>query len=326
MKRRNFIKIAAVAAAAAGLVGLMVTAPRVSCRADGKPPRIAVGRNEKITLEDDPGNLQLVRALLDESLRAVLDAKTAEDAWRRLFSRRDKVAIKTSCLPGPKLSTTVVLVRAVVEGLKLAGVREDNIIIWERTTRELERAGFKANRGGGVKCYGTDSVYELEPELHRSIGSRFSTILTRRCSAVVNVPVLKDHDIAGVSLGMKSFFGAIDNPNKYHGNNCDPYIADLSTHPYIKKKLRLVVCDGLLAQYDGGPAYKPGRAWDYRGIIVGTDPVAVDWMGAKIIEERRKEKGLKPLKAAGREPKHIATAARIGVGTSDPESATLIDV
>ncbi len=39
------------------------------------------------------------------------------------------------------------------------------------------------------------------------VGSRLSRILTRQCTAVVNVPVLKDHSIAGISVSLKNFFG-----------------------------------------------------------------------------------------------------------------------
>jgi len=328
MNRRKFLTIASIAGGAlvAGKAlhykfskGRCLAAPESN-------PRIAIARDERITLTDAQHDRELVKALLDESVRAVTDKKKAEDAWKALFSRRDRVAIKTSCLPGKFLSSNVALVEAIIEGLRSAGVKDENILIWERTSRELERAGFTINRGNGVKCFGTDGAYELEPEAFRSIGSRFSRVLTRFCTAIVNVPVLKDHDIAGVSLGMKNFFGVIDNPNKYHGNNCDPYIADLSLHPQIRRKLRLIVCDGLRAQCDGGPAYKPDRAWMYCGIIVGRDPVAVDYQGLKIIEARRKELDMPPLERVKREPKHIKTAAEIGVGTSDPEAATIIEI
>jgi uncharacterized protein (DUF362 family) len=131
--------------------------------------------------------------------------------------------------------------------------------------------------------------------------------------------VLKDHDLAGVSLSLKNFYGAIHNPNKYHDNNCDPYVADLNTHPYIKNKLRLIICDAITLQYHGGPAYKPQWAVDYRSILLSRDPVAIDRIGARLIEEKRKEKGLSSLKESGREPLHIATAAGKGLGTDNPD-------
>jgi uncharacterized protein (DUF362 family) len=137
--------------------------------------------------------------------------------------------------------------------------------------------------------------------------------------------VLKDHDLAGVTLAMKNFFGAIHNPNKYHDNNCDPYIAELNTHPYIRRKQRLIVCDALVAQYNGGPAYKPQWAWNFSGLLIGTDTVALDYVGANIIEQKRKEIRMPSLKQAGREPKYIQTAASLGLGTSDPSQIDVIE-
>ena len=62
---------------------------------------------------------------------------------------------------------------------------------------------------------------------------------------VVSLPVLKDHNLAGVSLGMKNFFGAIHNPNKYHDNHCDPFVAEVFDVPLVRQKHRLTVIDAL---------------------------------------------------------------------------------
>ena len=144
-----------------------------------------------------------------------------------------------------------------------------------------------------------------------------SNIILSEATALVNVPVLKDHDLAGVSIGMKNLFGAIHNPNKYHENHCDPYVAELSTHPAIRGKLRLVVCDASRPQAQAGPAFEPQWAWNYGGVIVSTDPVALDAVGATILEDRRKELGLPSLKEAERYPSYISTAERLGLGSAD---------
>jgi uncharacterized protein (DUF362 family) len=140
------------------------------------------------------------------------------------------------------------------------------------------------------------------------------------------VPVLKDHDLSGVSLGMKNFYGAIHNPNKYHDYNCDPYIADLNAHPLIAEKLRIVICDGLKGQYHGGPASRPQWAWPAGVLLVGGDPVAVDRVGLELIERKRKEAGMDSLKDAGREAKYIFTAAERGLGIGDMEKIERVDI
>jgi uncharacterized protein (DUF362 family) len=131
------------------------------------------------------------------------------------------------------------------------------------------------------------------------------------------VPVLKDHNLAGVSLGMKNFYGAIHNPNKYHDHNCDPYIVDVVSHRYIRDKWCLTVCDATRAQVHAGPGRHPSFAWPFGGLIVSTDVVAADAVAADLLEGERKARGLKTLADKGRPTKHIATAAARGLGVAD---------
>ena len=276
-------------------------------------------------------NKSLLGKILAVALMKLTLRSTPEKAWQSLFKPDDIVGIKLNCLAGKQLSPSVELVECLIEGLKSAGVREKNIIVWERFSKELEACRFRTNKiGDGVKCYGTDELpkggYEPQPEFAGSVGSCFSRIVSRLCTAIINVPVLKDHDLAGVTLAMKNFFGAIHNPNKYHEDNCDPYIAELNTHPYIRRKQRLIVCDGLVAQYNGGPAYKPQWAWNFNGLLIATDSVALDYVGANIIEEKRREVRMPSLKQVGREPKYIQTAASLGLGTNDPSQIDIIEI
>jgi len=273
----------------------------------------------------------LVSRLLHNALMKLTNATSPEKAWQSLFLPNDIVGIKLNCLSGKTMSPHVEVVEPIIQGLKLAGIKDRNIIIFERFNRELETAGFRVRRmTEGVQCFGTDELpgggYEAEPQLAGSVGTCFSKIVSRLCTAIINVPVLKDHDLAGLSVAMKNLFGVIHNPNKYHGNNCDPFIAELNTHPYIANKVRLIVCDALLAQYHGGPGYKPQWTWNFNGIIVGRDPVALDRICHAIIEEKRKEIKLPSLKQANREPKYISTAAMLGLGVDEPSEINLIRI
>ena len=259
-----------------------------------------------------------------------LDKATPSEAWQSLFGPNDVVGIKVNCLAGMGLSSHPELVDAILKGLQSAGVKEEYIIIWDKSNRDLERAGFTINtEKQGVKCLGTNALrggYEPEPTILGAVGSCFSTILTKYTSAQISVPVLKDHDLAGVSISLKNFYGAIHNPNKYHDNNCDPYIAEVNSHPDIKKKVRLVICDALVVQYHGGPSYKAKGAWDYRGVLVSLDPVAMDRVGTKIIEDKRQEMGLPSLAEVGRPPKHVATAGRMGLGVDKLEEIDIVRI
>lgn len=308
--RRSFHRLLLGALAALPLHGAVgILAP---------PSLVVAARSSALQRKEDDLPPAVVRPILDRAV-AALTGKSGSAAWRELFSPRETIAVKVSCLPGRRLSSSVGLVGALTAALVEAGVPARNILVWERTGRELERAGFTAS-GLAARVVGSDEfpggAYSGQVEISGSVGTCFARVL-EHVDAVINVPVLKDHDLTGISCAMKNFYGAIHNPNKYHGDGGDPYIADLNAHPLIRRKCRLVVCDASRVQIHNGPAFFPAYAVEYGGILVSRDPVALDRTGWTIVEELRRAAGLKTLAQEGREPRYIRTAARRGLGRDD---------
>lgn len=285
-------------------------------------------KTSKVIIAQEPSVFQgqtilqnVVTQMISTGMAKLLDSPDAASAWKTLFTSDDIIGLKINCLAGRGLSTHSEVAYGIVEGLKLAGIQETNIVIWDKANRDLKRGGYKINTGKhGVKCFGTDALrqgYESTPSIAGQVGSLFSTLLSQHCTATINVPILKDHDLSGVSIGLKNFYGAIHNPNKYHRNNCNPYIADLNTHPYIQKKVRLTICDALIPQYHGGPSFKPQWTWAFGAILLSLDPVALDAVGADILEKKRQEQGMDSFREVGRHPEYIHTAATYGLGVDD---------
>jgi uncharacterized protein (DUF362 family) len=246
-------------------------------------------------------------------------------AAAKLFDPGDTVGIKLNCLAGRSLSPRVELVEALVDLIADAGVDRRRIIVFERSSRELERAGFTLHsQGPPYRCVGTDNDYEREPSTSGAIGSCFARLVSTTCTALVSFGVVKDHDLSGVSAGMKNWYGVIHNPNKYHDNGCDPYIADVARHPFIRDKLRLTVLDGVIAQCHGGPAYRPGATFELGLVAASTDPVAADLWAWQVIEAERARRGMPTLEEAGRPVRYLATAARAGLGAGDPGELRLV--
>ncbi|MBU0641479.1 MAG: DUF362 domain-containing protein [Planctomycetes bacterium] len=316
--RRRFLARAGAVAASA-----VVPVERLFAHAhETRQPRarVVIARDEKLTRGEVAEHGELVRKLLDASVQKLTNAPDAARAWRQFFTPTNRIGIKVNTLG---LTTQPAVVEALVAGLRQAGVPAQNIIIWDRFDEELEQAGFKLNRAGdGVQCRGTQarrssSGYQERVETSGQIGSCFSRIVAEQVDTLVCVPVLKDHNLAGVSLGMKNFYGAIHNPNKYHENNCDPYVVDVVSHRFIRPKWKLTVCDATRAQYHAGPGRHPGYAWPFGGLIVSGDFVAADAVAADLLEKQRKEQGLKTLAEEQRPARHIATAAARGLGMAD---------
>lgn len=328
--RRQFL--ARMGAAAAGVAVGGGIAP--GCAAEPRPkhnpaPRVAIARDEALTTGRLAKQGDLIRKLLDAGMQRITTATNAGAAWRSLFRPSDWVGIKVNTLG---LSTLPAVVDAIVAGLLTAGVAAEHIIVWDRFDTELTAAGFKLNKSKrGVQCRGTDaqsagSGYQRDIETSGQIGSCFSRIVAEEVNTLICVPVLKDHNLAGASLGMKNFYGAIHNPNKYHEHNCDPYVPDVVSHRFIAPKWRLTVCDGTRAQYNAGPARHPGFAWPFGGLIVGADFVAADAVAADLLEKERQARSLKSLAEEKRPPKHIATAAARGLGVADLNRIETIEV
>jgi len=237
------------------------------------------------------------------------------------------VGLKLNCLAGKALSPTPAVVRGIVRGLLSAGVEPDRIILFERTERELRRAGFtRESAPEGARVVGTDELvgggYPKDHErivFSGRIGSFFTRILTESCDALVNVGVLKDHNLAGVSAGLKNLYGLIHNPNKYHDRCCDPYVADVAAAEPVRKRLRLTVVDATTAQYERGPAYSAEHAWRENAVMASTDPVALDRAAWDRIEAVRREKKLPTLVGSSREPRWIVTAGKKGLGQSESD-------
>jgi uncharacterized protein (DUF362 family) len=264
--------------------------------------------------------------LLDRSLQAFYNRDTPLEAWKQVARPGEIIGLKVNCLAGRgAASTSPALVEAVCERLRQAGIAAKDILVFDRLSDDLESAGFHiADRPGRIRVLGNDVLgYEDELAIYGSAGSLLSKALTRVCDGVINLPVLKNHSIAGVTLALKNLFGAIHNPNKYHTNAGNPYIADVYMLPPIRRKVRLAVCEAVTAQYEGGPSYMPQWSWPFHGLLVARDPVALDHTGWRIIEHKRAEKGLKPLDPR---PDYIATAAARGIGTNDPRRIERLEV
>jgi len=185
--------------------------------------------------------------MLDRAIQSLYGLDSPLEAWKKVVRPGEVVGLKASCLAGRGISTRVALVEAICERLQQVGVRD--IVIWDRLNSDLESARFQIReRGQGIRCFGNDVLgYEEDLAVYGSVGSRLSRTLTQICDAVINLPVLKDHSITGVTIALKSMFGAIHNPNKYHLSVGDPYVADVYALPPIRQKVRLTICDATTA-------------------------------------------------------------------------------
>jgi len=328
MNRREFLTRAGAATAA--VAGLPYAASAFGpTKPDGSKSRVVVVRDDALAQNSpDP---KRVRELLDEAGRALAGDARSADAWARWFKPDDRVSIKVNCLG---FSTSPVVAVALAEAIGSAGVAPERIILWDRSDRELKASGHTLRTSGkGVRCFGTDALasrggegYASQIATSGAIGSLYSRIVTDETTALASAAILKDHNLAGLTGCLKNFYGAIHNPNKYHENGCDPFIADVCAHPHIRGRLRIALCDATRSQYDGGPPSRPDRQWAYGGILLATDPVALDRVALEILEGKRAAAKMKTLAEEKRPVRYLASAEARGLGTADLERIEVIGI
>ena len=329
--RREFVAASAgagmgLAALAGGGAGLTRLLAGDRTEAAQGSSRVALVRNKKLFQAGSEPDAEQAAWMLAAGVGSLFGVEDPSEAWGKLFGPDDVVGIKVNCIAGPQLSSHPNVVAAIITQLKAVGVAEEKILIWDRKDGELANAGYTINVDGpGVRCYGTKKTagYEKKVTSKGSFKGRLSKILTQHITALINVPILKDHGIVGVTAAMKNHYGSISNPRQHHGNGGDPFLADLNSVDEIKGKTRLIVCDATRALCNGGPGYKPAFTWRYSGMLVATDPVAIDTIGARIINERREEMGLPSLEDAGRPPRFLASAAERGLGVTGERNIDL---
>jgi uncharacterized protein (DUF362 family) len=277
-----------------------------------------------VRLTDGPTRQQAeksqYRRLLNAGLTLLTGQSSPTDAVTTLIPK-GVVGMKTNCLSPRITYTSPNLSHALAELLVESGRKENDVIIWERTNRELKRAGYELNASSfGLRCLGTDTNlvgYSRNLYSYKEVNSQVTRILTNLVAANINLPVLKDHSIAGLSGGLKNMYGAIHNPNKYHDNNCNPYAAQVSMLEPLKSRNVLSIVDAINVQYQGGPGPNEGHLAAYGGLVISNDPVSADRIGLEIVEHFRAINALPTLPKSGRPPDYLKTAEQLGLGVED---------
>lgn len=232
----------------------------------GMPVIAAAPGKEEIATEDGSDRKALVVLIRDKSViddkgivnRSVLE-KMLDEAVARLFSMKKadqawKKILKPDDTVGIKsnvwnfLPTPKELEEIIKSRVMKAGVKEKNIKIDDRSARE-------------------------------NLGA---------CTALINVRPLRSHHWAGIGGCIKNYITFVEDRPSYHGDSCAS-LGAIWQLPIVKNKTRLNILVVLTPQFYGkGPHhYDPRFVWKYGGLMVSTDPVALDAVGASLLLKKR---------------------------------------
>jgi hypothetical protein len=205
----------------------------------------------------------------------------------------------------------------------------------ERTARAAWLALFKPTDVVGLVA--TTAVTPTHPELVEIVRQRLAGIgipqqkildaqknvdNARAATALLSLPALKAHWLAGLGTVIKNYIMFSGQPSHYHDQN-NVNLGEVWLLPEVKGKTRLIIVDALRPLCDKGPQPDPRYMWDYKGLIAGTDPVALDTIALRIIMEKRQALHGEPWPLSP-PPLHVVAAdEKYHLGTSRMEQIKL---
>jgi hypothetical protein len=313
--RREFLRETskkAVALGAASYTFSSITESQTASEKAGKISNIFLIHNNRAINNSNKCNQEEAKKMIDMGLFSMSLKNDTKEAWTSLgVTKSDVIAIKVNCNSASfPLYAHPELVYALCESLATV-VPKNNIIIYERSSGELSRAGFEVNKSStGVQCFGNEEGdgFDRNEELTR--------IITDRCTKLINFPSLKlfGGDFAG-TLFLKNHVGSLQRSHmpKCHGNT--PFLSEISSRPSIKNKTFLAVCDGLRATYERS------TPWYWGGIIMSKDPIAAEYAALSVINEKRKQEKISEIDIPG----YVKLAdTKYNLGTSDKSKMNLV--
>jgi len=318
MHRREFIG----RTVAAGIAVAALGRGRLTAE-EAKAKSLVVKAVRDDATKDRKVNAAVVREMVHATVCRLAGKQKPEEAWATFLKKDDVVGIKVSSKFGVGSATHPEVAAAIVEGCRMAGVPDDKIIVWDYEDKHLAISGYTINRGPGVKYIGVNNDWEDQPTAIHTCQGRLAKVLTREITALVNAPILKSHPITGFTNALKNHYGSFHNPSAAHGTGCDPFMAHLNNLPAIRGKTRLIVSDVLMPVAERGPGPAPQFTWEYKGILAAADPVAIDYVAMKILDEQRAKIQKPPAESKA---KCLFTAAQMGLGAADPARIDLVTV
>ena len=247
--------------------------------------RVVLVRHRDVLRADGRPDPAVLQRMLNEAVVALTQEATSASAWRRMVTPRDVVGIKSNVWRS--LPTPPELEEAIRQEAAAAGVAAANVAVDDRGI--LDNPVFQ------------------------------------RATALVNTRPMRTHDWSGLGTCLKNYIMFARRPSAYHGDACAS-LGAVWRLPHVAGKTRLNVLVMLTPQFHGlGPhSFSPAYTWPYRGLVVGTDPVAVDTIGARIIGAQRREH-FREERPISPPPHHIEIAdTRYGLGVSDPARIDLV--
>jgi uncharacterized protein (DUF362 family) len=316
---------------------------------------VQAGAESAIDEHTDRIDRDVLRQMVVRGMCELTGAPDATAAWKVFFDPGDRVAIKINASGAPQCVSSPELVLEVIAGLTSAGVKADDIWLYERYAGQMDLVGYDAwvpdgvhvwageRRRGELAGYDRDVYVEVDFQGEEDRRSYLWEVVSKHVNKIVNIPNVKDHASAGATGCLKNVaYGSFNNVARSHEvhshiTHTRTFIGTLCTVEPLRSRTVLHILDGLRGVWHGGPAaFTPAFFWYPKFLQFGTDPVAIDRLLVDTIENKRREMGAVSLydrnpRSLGntradrnvliryREPGHVDFAAGLGLGVVERE-------
>jgi hypothetical protein len=210
--------------------------------------KVVLIRDENVIGQQGRIDPDILQNMLDQGVSSLVEEENPLQAWKKLIKPTDIVGIKSNAWN--PLPTPKELEAAIEKRVLEVGVPKKNVSIDDRGV--LDNKVFLSS------------------------------------TALINARPLRTHHWSGIGGCIKNYIMFTSTPWLYHSDACSP-LASIWNKPVVKGKTRLNILSLIRTQFYGRGAHFFDRRYvsDYKGLLIGKDPVALDAIGARLLQLQR---------------------------------------
>jgi uncharacterized protein (DUF362 family) len=284
--RRDFLKRSSLAGASVAVACGLGFWLHSRSRHPGRELTASRVRNYRVDIGTGLPKMAVITGGTPEELAVA--ALAALGGMQKFVSRGDVVVLKPNIgwdrVPQQAANTNPELVKTVARLCFDAGAKK--VVVTDVSCNDARRCFMRSGIAKAGESVGATVLlpeerkfrdYRINGEL-LTVWPVFTPIL--EADKVINLPIVKHHNLARATMGMKNWYGILGGRRNQLHQNIDIGVADLAT--FVRPTLTIL--DAYRVLMTNGP--QGGNLDDVKlckTVVAGVDPVAIDAYGATLL-------------------------------------------